>query len=61
MNTCRECRSSSEFLHYSKENSDRDQQQVYCTLHDTAEPVFTFTGKNQTRFVRLEAPRCFKR
>jgi hypothetical protein len=61
MLTCRECRSSQEFLHYSKENSDRDQQQVYCTLHDTAEPVFGFVGKAQNRFVKLEAPRCFER
>jgi hypothetical protein len=59
--TCRECRSSVEFRHFNKDSSDKDQQQVYCTLHDTAEPVFGFVGKNQNRFVKIEAPRCFKR
>ena len=61
--TCRECKSSQEFLHYNADLPAIEVQNLHCCKHGTVEPVWNWAshrGIAASVLRKVEAPRCFQ-
>jgi len=61
MLTCRTCKAAKEFIHYNPKNDPKTQQNLFCTKHQTVEPVWGYVRVgNREVFKQIEAPKCFQ-